>query len=823
VYVYYDASGENDDDWYKSNFIPYVRAVDIIEPQFVGVAPMAGGAYSFGDEVYVSLIFDEIIGGVGSASELTINTNLSNNPFVFAEGLGTNVLVFKGVVDKEDDEFDSVIISSINNSDSISDLAAYAGTHTGGGGGSTGIDANTIRPTVSFTGSSSDTLPRHSVQVGIGSAVSAKYVWTQSTAMPVTGWTDLPALTGGTLSESLSSGTWYLHVLAVHENGNSRWENIPLVFQQPTMNVSVDNSNWAQSRNITLSLISAVPVSVDMSGPKNDTYTAGQSITVTANGTYTFTLTDSYGSSIVKYADVSRIDRTAPVISISEYGDTDLKYTVLDFGASASDESGGSGISTLQYAWTSSEITPESDWTGMSIGDDIIPEYTIPGPVYLHVKAVDKAGNIAYSRTEEYTVMNDEPPSIIVTGGGLSGWQGTDVILYYTVTIPEGGAAITSIFAADDVIKDGLPSSGTYNGSVSVGENGLYTFIVIDEDGLSDSENVVINYIDKQAPVVSFSYETGQTISSWATSKIITVNAGDNASPIVDENGIITGYGGSGTASVEIKEGAEGTYYTIDNGGSFTLEEDTTCYIKVTDAVGNSTVYTLPVSGIDRVAPVVSITTTALWQKTPYNAVATYSDSYSGIASARYAVTGNNTDIPEVLSDMPESGGSITVSGNGSRYIYYEIADNAGNTARGWSGEVKIDTVAPELTVSANKDTSEGEAYTSGEWTKEDVVFTLGNEAAQLSGTGYKVSKDGGEYETVTGSAYTVSSDTDATYSFKAVSGSGTESSAVEYTVRIDKSGPSIEVTGNPTAWQNTGALLNLAVSEPGISGQTVT
>ncbi len=701
VYLNYDASGEGDDDWYKDDFKPSIRAIDTAEPQLLDVAPMAGGTYNYGDEVYISLIFNEII---GSVSGITINTNVSDTPFTYVGGIGTNVLVFKGIVDKEGQSFTSVELLDINGKDSIKDAANNAIQPVTATTGSTGVDANTFRPAVSFTGSSTGTLPRHSAVVAIGDAASAKYAWSQSSAMPVSGWMSFTDATGDILTETLAGGangtaaTWYLHVLAAHTNGNTRWEYQEFIFQQPTLSVTADNTDWAQSRSLTLAVTnsSSAPVSVSMTGAGTGTYTGSQAVNVTADGTYTFTLTDSYGSSIVKSVEVSRIDRTQPVITLNEYGNTNIKYTSLDFGASATEEEGGSGLAAMEYQWTDSQAVPASGWTAMAVTGGAIPTYSAVGTAYLHIRARDNAGNNAYACSAGYTVMDNTPPAIEVTGGDLSAWQDGSVILNYTVA--KTGSAIIYINAADNVMQGAdLPNDSDYpyTGSISVSENGLYTFMVMDENGLSDTKTVVVNFIDNEAPAALFGYGSGSTPTSWAQSKTVTVSANDNASPVVDSNGDITAYGGSGVTSVAWKKGAGGAFTMIGNGGSFTADEDFIYYVRVTDAVGNSAEYSLPISGIDAAGPTIDVATPAAWQRTAYNAMVTYVDAYSGIASAQYAIAGSKAVTPAILSDLPESGSSIMVSAQGSSYIYYEVTDNAGNTTYGWSDAINIDTAEP--------------------------------------------------------------------------------------------------------------------------------
>lgn len=699
VFVEYDGSGNDEDDWYKDDFEPYIRVIDTVEPQLIGVAPMTGGTYNYGDNVYVSLIFNEII---GSISGVTIDTNLSDTPFTYVEGVGTNVLVFKGTIDKEGLDVNSITVNTINQRNSIKDLSNDTGTDTADVSDGTGIDANTNRPTISFVGSSEGTLPKHEGVVTVGSSSSTSYTWTQSIDMPLSGWMIFDNTTGGTLTETLANdtngtvSTWYLHVLATHENGNTRWQYKEFRFQLPTMNVSVNNTNWSQSRNIQLDVTNnaGAPVSVSMTGPISGTYTNSELINVNNNGDYTFTLTDNYGSNIVKTVSVSKLDSTKPNISINEYNDTEAVYNSLDFAIFAIDEENGSGLSSLQYKWTNDATVPVDGWLGFAGGS--LPTYSEVGIAYLHVKAVDNAGNISYACSKGYTIVNNNPPTIEVNGGALVDWQSESITLNYTVNKTDGN--IIYIDAGGTVLENGtLPGVYPFSSSLDVRKNGLYTFTVIDENGLSDTKSVVINFIDIEAPTITLSYDVGQSVTSYEQSKNIRIDASDNKSPVVDIKGNIINYGGSGVNTIEWKKGIAGTYNSINNGDAFLVDENATYYIRVTDVVGNSTEYNVNVTGIDITAPTVSVSTPVGYINSNYEATLTYNDNYSGIETAKYAISNNKTEIPIDLLDMPTSGSIITITNEGSNYIYYRVIDKAGNISEGWSDIINIDKTKPVI------------------------------------------------------------------------------------------------------------------------------
>lgn len=108
VFAMFDGSG------FLSSFNVQGRIVDQQEPKLLGIAPLIG-SYNQGDNIYVSLIFDEIV--VINGIECTLNTDRGD--FEYVGGAHSNVLVFKGQL--TDTNIDEIEILGI--SQSISDYA----------------------------------------------------------------------------------------------------------------------------------------------------------------------------------------------------------------------------------------------------------------------------------------------------------------------------------------------------------------------------------------------------------------------------------------------------------------------------------------------------------------------------------------------------------------------------------------------------------------------------------------------------------------------------------------------------------------------------
>ena len=74
---------------------------------------------------------------------------------------------------------------------------------------------------------------------------------------------------------------------------------------------------------------------------------------VTENGSYTVTLTDTYGNVISETIEVRKIDRKEPTVTLRSGSSTgaDTVYNELTI-AVLPEDTGGSGVAKVEYAWT---------------------------------------------------------------------------------------------------------------------------------------------------------------------------------------------------------------------------------------------------------------------------------------------------------------------------------------------------------------------------------------------------------------------------------------------------------------------------------------
>ena len=91
----YNPAGAVSSLWFNNAYM-VAKPKDVKEPSYLGLAPMSHTSYTIGSKVTVSLVFDEIVGSISGG--MTVTTNLSNTPFTYQGGVGTNVLYFEGTV-----------------------------------------------------------------------------------------------------------------------------------------------------------------------------------------------------------------------------------------------------------------------------------------------------------------------------------------------------------------------------------------------------------------------------------------------------------------------------------------------------------------------------------------------------------------------------------------------------------------------------------------------------------------------------------------------------------------------------------------------------
>lgn len=766
-YLYFSATGKNSDIWWINYLQTYSLLYDDKEPQLIAVAPMAGGTYKIGDTFVVSLIFDEIVDSQNSTNIKNVKVNTTWGTATYSGGTDTNVLYFTGKVAAN--ASGNLAVNSITNPSYIKDMCDSTGSKaTASGGGTTTATVNTVMPnfTVKSNGISNGT-GKATITVNDVKANTSRmsYVWSDSAATPLTGWVSLSSseLTTAKTTAGLplsirkaagsgaSNGKWYLHVMGFYDTtGASDYQTAMLDFgtaaspvagsTPPTLTVSANNTSWATSRKITISATGAETLKYrksDASTWKTLSNTT-TSVTVTANGYYTFLLTAG-DETITKTVSVEKIDREKPTASIGELTSASVEspkagvYTKLVLPVTYADAH--SGVKTVQYCWTNSTATPSS-WTSKLSAGATTVAYTAsestPTAKYLHIKVTDNVDNTYTTYSAAYTVLSqtavkNHAPTIAITGAPTK-WTNDTATLSWTLSGYEGKNY-------EVILPDGKTSTDA-SGEVWARQNGDYTVTVRDLDyGGENSATITVDKLDYAPPAVTV---RGNSDGWTQTDQTLTITAGDTQSGVGEMwYKIVSG-------DTEIP-----TEGLLPLKTPITVSDEGKCYVyyKVYDNAGDTT------DGIEREAnksegfvPVQIDKTAPEITLGDYSAAAGMAVtvkgskdgvSSSGLASVTYEIksgteilkTGSipangNADINFTLKELPIGDLTVTVT----------ATDAAGNRSE-ISKEISTDIVSVtitwgdlDFTYTDGAWNPKTHTYKDGSWDRTRTTITVKNE-----------------------------------------------------------------------------------------------
>lgn len=784
ISIGYSASGTGSDKWKEKEENHFIQLLDTQEPQFVAVAPMSGGVYKIGDKFTVSLIFDEIVDSQNSTNISSVKVNTSWGTAVYSGGANTNVLYFSGTVAAN--ASGNLAVNSITNPSYIKDMCNSTTTKaTASGSGTTNAKLDTSVPnfTVKSNGITNGT-GKATVTVNADKTKTNKmsYAWSDLSTAPTSGWVELSdselssAKSTSGLSLSIrkdpgsgkSNGKWYLHVKAVYNTtGASAYKNACLDFgtaaspasgsKPPTLTVKADNTNWASSRNISISATGAQSLKYRKSDAASWTTlsTTATGVTVYKNGYYTFLLTAD-DVTVTKTVSVEKIDRESPTASIGELTSDSIQspksgvYTKIVLPITYADA--GSGVKTVQYKWTNSTAVPSS-WLTLVTGKTTVT-YTASESTatvkYLHIKVSDNVNYTCTTYSSPFKVISEaavknHTPTITITGAPTK-WTNDTATLTWQLSNFEGKNY-------EVVLPDGKTTSDT-SGEVWARQNGDYTVTVRDLDyGGENTATVKVDKLDTLSPAVTIS---GCNDGWTNTDQTFTISANDTQSGVgkkwykivsntdeIPTEGLTELTGNKITLS---KEGRYYIYYKIyDNAGDTELDRE------ANKTEGFKAVL------IDKTAPTVS------FGEYSVNAgiTVTATDITSKLASLSYRI-GNGTEIPITMTngqiekvftinDLPAGDNKITVT----------ATDNAGLCTT-IVKKVHVEIVSVEITWGAMEFT-----YSEGTWNAKAHTY---------EGVGWKPDKTDGNKIAVRNSGET---EVSVTYSYtpsnRAVSGSFTD------------------------------------------------
>ena len=762
AHVWFASAGDSKDIWYMDTYKDYTRINDPVEPQLVAVAPMAGGTYRINDTFVVSLIFDEIVDEQNSPylAKNNVKVNTSWGTAYYSGGVNTNVLYFTGKIAKGASE--KLTVNSITGAKYIKDMCS------GGTANANDVSVNKDTTATVNTAMPNFTVKSNGISNGTGKATikvtatqanttSMRYAWSDSSTAPTAGWVTLSAdelktaKTSAGLPLSIrkeagsgaSNGKWYLHVMGFYDTtGASDYKTAMLDFgtaaspaagsTPPNLTVSANNTSWATSRTISISATGAQTLKYRKSGastwePLSNTTT---SVTVTANGYYTFLLTAG-DETITRTVQVDRIDRLAPTASIGELTSASVEspkagvYTKLVLPVTYADA--GSGVKTVQYSWTNSTATPTS-WTSKLSAGATTVTYTAsesaPTAKYLHIKVTDNVNYTYTTHSAAYTVLsqsavNAHTPTIAITGAPTK-WTNDTATLSWTLSGYKGKNY-------EVILPDGKTSTDA-SGEVWARQNGDYTVTVRDLDYGGETSDTI-----KPAVTVR-----GNSDGWMQTDQTLTITASDSQSGV--------GEMWYKLVSSDTEIPTEGL---LPLKAPITVSDEGKCYVyyKVYDNAGDTT------DGIEREAnksegfvPVQIDKTSPEITFGDYSAVSgmavTVKGSKDGVSSSELASvtyviksgtkilktgsapTNGNADIDFTLTELPIGDLTVTVT----------ATDAAGNRSE-ISKEISTDIVSVtitwgdlDFTYTDGAWNPKTHTYKDGSWDRTRTTITVKNE-----------------------------------------------------------------------------------------------
>ena len=516
----------------------------------------------------------------------------------------------------------------------------------------------------------------------------------------------------------------------------------------PSLSLSASTTSWTKG-SVTITAVGSDPGG---SGVSWVTLPNGSSVsgsagyyTVSANGTYSFTVYDYAGNSYTNSIYVSNIDTTAPTLSLIQNpaSGTWVKGLV-NIQATGSDS--GSGIKSI--------VLPNN-----TIVNSSTTTYPVTSNGTYTFKVIDNAGNITTKDTIVSNIDNTAPTLSLTQTPDTGIWTRGSVVLNAISSDSQSG--VKSITLPDGTVVNGS------NTDYTIFVNGTYTFKVIDNAGNETTKNITVNNIDTVAPnivltpdkieqtiddvVINFSVtdEKGSGVKSVtlpdgniidsSSGKYIAKDNGTYVFSSVDNIGNIStkditisninttgvkliltpdvatltnkpvtitalGISRQEIKSITLPDGTE----VNSNKATFTVKENGTYVFKAVNNSGNEDTESITISNIDTTPPILDLVkNTDNWTKEPVIINATASDS-SGIK--RIQTPDGNWSTGATASYSVKSNGSYT----------FIVEDNVGNTTTKTIDVTNIDDTIPSLILSQSP----------AKWTNDVVVITaIGNDA----------------------------------------------------------------------------------------------
>ena len=653
-----------------------------------------------------------------------------------------------------------------------------------------------------------------------------EYAWSTSNTTEPTTYTTFT--NGATVSKTdCTAGTYYLWT-RVYDNAGNRATtgkvSAGFVVGAKTITITPNTTAWT-NQNVTATI--AYPDVTTSSTRKagygttlanaqtasNSATAPTTSVTVSANGYVFATATDSAGNVVTASKQITNIDKALPTVTLSPNGGSYAKPTsgnaTIKTKITASD-TGGSGLKTLEYAWSTSNTTEPTTYTTFTNGATVSKTDCTAGTYYLWTRVYDNAGNRATTgKVSAGFVVGAKTITITPNTTAWTNQNVTATIAYPDVTTSSTRKAGYGTTLANAQTASNSATAPTT--SVTVSANGYVFATATDSAGNVVTASRQITNIDKIAPIIS---EIKNSSNENWTNKTISLSW------------TITENGGSGIS--EVRFGRDGINW-IDKlaqnewyGFTRNYERNDAIYLQVIDKAGNKSNIVSTKMKTDLTEPQVTISPNGGSYAAPsagsmatIKTTLTASDTGgSGLKTLEYAWSTSNTTEPTTYTTFTNGATvSKTDCTTGTYYLWTRVYDNAGNRATKGkvSSEFFVGTMAITITPSTTA------------WTNQNVIATVKYPDATVSNTrkaGFGTTLESAKTaaNSSTAPATSVTASQNGYIYATATDVSGNVLTMTRQISNIDKTGPVIsEITNSSNQnWTNQAIKLSWTITENG-------
>lgn len=523
-----------------------------------------------------------------------------------------------------------------------------------------------------------------------------KYAWTKTETRP-SSFTE--NLVGSSVELSEVSGIYYLHVLVTDIAGNTAYKNTLRHFDNEPPVITLEEYNeYAKYHTVE------IKASDDHSINKLE-YAWNTSEVAPTMGWLEVDSTNTVFKDIVTgeyYLHVRASDKAGNLsaASTTRYFDN-IKPTIVI----PKDESAKKShlvsimahdnieLAKVEYVWTDQETKPTAGWIE-TVSDATFTLDVGDGLMYLHVRAVDTAGNEEYAYGTRF---------IDVVGPTITLSEDTNYAKSHTVeisAIDNGGVESIKYMwteSAETPQEGWITLVNSTTVTKSDGNGTHYLHIQAEDSSGNISFAHTTRRFDNEVPEINLIRN-----ENWAKSHSITLNVSDKHSGLENVE-----YAWSSSTTVP-------TNWTVSRNGAIitnnTLEGVRYLHVRATDNVGHITT-SFTERKFDNTAPTLVIESNNNYAKS-HSVQINASDAASGVRKVEYAWT-NSAVKPTAWTEIANNSAVSKADGTGLFYLHVQVTDVAGNTFA-TSTTRRFDNTGPTILL-PDDDT----------WTKETHSVTL--------------------------------------------------------------------------------------------------